>query len=189
MMMTGGVASERQLENAHDARVGEERHRLRLAQERGESSRAAPGSVQHLRRDEPVQLEVVQLVDGAHAAPADALHSPESVDSEGDVRVRGRAVGGPGVELLSQLEILANQILEQRGQVGPIGHDRVDRGQLAVPRVVFHDPREPALEVVVVAHDASPVAQPNGQRGHRPGKGDPAGVFTLAKPRADLRQT
>ncbi len=68
-----------ELEDADDAPVGEEGHRPRFLEEPGDAGQA-PIAADDLAGHDPIEREVLELVDLAHAAAAEALDGLEAVE-------------------------------------------------------------------------------------------------------------
>ena len=141
----------------HDARIGKQRQRAGLGEEVGEARGHAPVAAQHLRRHDPVELQVAQLVDLAHAAGAQSLDRAEALEQR---QRRGRRVGRGARHAVRAFEevrhaaILGDERAQRLDQVGPIVADRGRIERRPVQHVVLDPPLKPRLEVRV-AHAGS----------------------------------
>ncbi len=159
----GRVRVRAELEDLHHARVGEQRERSGLAEEVGELRADARARVRpdELRRDRAAEVQVLQLVDLAHAALAQAFDGLKAVDrgqagpGRRPARRRPIAIGGlirSGIQRDCQVQVPMGELAQLGGDLRPSAGERVDRRQLAVPHVVVDHLCEERFEVRVGRH-------------------------------------
>ncbi len=107
----GRVRLRPELEQPHDAAIGEEREGTRFAEECADAGGQRGVRAKHLGGDDAVETQVAKLEDFAHAAGADALDGVEPLEDRQALRRRGaRTLGGRiPVEVPSQRGVLGDQ--------------------------------------------------------------------------------
>ena len=140
-----------ELEHLHDARVRKQRERPGLAQKPREARADGGISTQDLRRHDPIELQILELVHLAHPAGAEAFDRAEAFESRQRRRLGRcrRALAtrvSCGVEGRREGEVAIRQRLK-RLRLRWVGGRIVDGRPSSEPLVLLDELGQPRLEV------------------------------------------
>ena len=144
-----GVGAE--LVDLDDAAIVEEGERAGLLQEVAEGGRQPAAAAEHLARHDPAEPLILELVDLAGAAGADALDGAEALERRG----LPRRSDGAGVERRRPPQVAGDERAERLDEiVAPLAH-LLERQLVARAQVMFDERGEAFLEVGCPRHVAS----------------------------------
>ena len=181
-----------ELEDADDAAVGEERQRPRFVAGTRGTPALAPVAADDLSSDDAIELQVLELVDLAHAAARRCARSSGSprTGAAAVARRSAIAVRRPAVSDAVSDEVLVDRARRSGvDELGPVGAQTLDGSALAVQHVVLDEPCRAASSRSRRTRRSSMAVGPRErerQRRHRARELHAAGVLGLAEAPRDL---